>query len=346
MRTQSKLYFYLTIGAVLLAIIAVLALNTGVYDFGGTSPFKVLWQYIKGDPGLSLSDKYVIWDVRAARIIMAILIGSMLAVSGTTLQGLFKNPLATGEAIGLTSGATLLAAIAIVLGGHFKQYLPEMVQYSLVGISAFLGALLAMMLVYRISTSAGKTNVVMMLLSGVAITSIGFSITGFLIYISKDEQLRDLTFWNMGSLAAATWTKNVVLTVVLMISYIVLLPKGKALNAMMLGEKDAQHLGVNVERLKKQIVIITSLMIGTCVAFSGTIGFVGLIVPYILRLLFKSNYVFILPLSTILGSILLLIADTFSRSIVAPSELPIGILTSLIGGPIFIAILIKFKKSL
>ncbi|AZA50866.1 iron ABC transporter permease [Chryseobacterium carnipullorum] len=346
MRTQSKLYFYLTIGAVLLAIIAVLALNTGVYDFGGTSPFKVLWQYIKGDPGLSLSDQYVIWEVRASRIVMAILIGSMLAVSGTSLQGLFKNPLATGEAIGLTSGATLLAAIAIVLGGHFKQYLPEVVQFSLVGISAFAGALLAMMLVYRISTSAGKTNVVMMLLSGVAITSIGFSITGFLIYISKDEQLRDLTFWNMGSLAAATWTKNIILAVVIVISYAILLPKGKALNAMMLGERDAQHLGINVEKLKRQIVIITSLMVGTCVAFSGTIGFVGLIVPYILRLLFKSNYVFILPLSAVLGSILLLIADTFSRSIVAPSELPIGILTSLIGGPVFIAILIKFKKSL
>lgn len=346
MRTQSKLYFYFAISTILLAIIAVWSLNTGVYDFGGKSAFEVLGKVIKGNPDLSLSDKYVIWEVRTARIIMAVLIGSMLAVSGTSLQGLFKNPLATGESIGLTSGATLLAAIAIVLGGHFKQYLPEMVQFSLVGISAFLGALIAMMLVYRISTSGGKTNVVMMLLSGVAITSIGFSITGFLIYISKDEQLRDLTFWNMGSLAAATWTKNIVLIIVLIISYIVLLPKGKALNAMMLGEKDAQHLGINVETLKKQIVIVTSLMIGTCVAFSGTIGFVGLIVPYILRLLFKSDYTFILPLSAVCGSILLLVADTFSRSIVAPSELPIGILTSLIGGPIFIAILIKFKKSL
>ncbi|MDH6253157.1 iron complex transport system permease protein [Chryseobacterium sp. H1D6B] len=346
MRTQSKLYFYFTLSAVLLVIIAVMALNTGVYDFNGVSPFTVFWQFVKGDQSLSLSDKYVIWDVRAARIVMAVLVGSMLAVSGTSLQGLFKNPLATGESIGLTSGATLLAAIAIVLGGHFREYLPEFVQFSLVGIAAFLGALLAMMLVYRISTSAGKTNVVMMLLSGVAITSIGFSITGFLIYISKDDQLRDLTFWNMGSLAAATWTKNSVLAVVILISYIVLLPKGKALNAMMLGEKDAQHLGINVERLKKQIVVITALMVGTCVAFSGTIGFVGLIVPYILRLLFKSNYTYILPLSAICGSVLLLIADTFSRSIVAPSELPIGILTSLIGGPIFIAILIKFKKSL
>ncbi|TXI95037.1 MAG: iron ABC transporter permease [Chryseobacterium cucumeris] len=346
MKAQSKLYFYLVISAVLIIIIAVLSLNTGVYDFGENSPFRALWQLIKEDPGLSLSDKYVIWDVRAARIIMAILVGSMLSVSGTSLQGLFKNPLATGDLIGLTSGATLLAAIAIVLGGHFKEYLPEAVQFSLVGIAAFIGSFLSMMLVYRISTSGGKTNVVMMLLTGVAITAIGFSITGFLIYISKDEQLRDLTFWNLGSLAAATWTKNIILAIVITIAYIILLPKGKALNAMMLGEKDAQHLGINVERLKKQIIITVAFMVGTCVAFSGTIGFVGLIVPYILRLLFKSNYVFILPLSAMCGSILLLTADTFSRSIVAPSELPIGILTALMGGPIFIAILVKFKKSL
>jgi iron complex transport system permease protein len=345
LKAQNKLYIYLIISALLLVILAIAALYIGVYDFNGVSPFTVLGQFIQRDPNLQLSDKYVLWDVRASRIIMAILVGSMLAVSGTSLQGLFKNPLATGDLIGLTSGATLLAAIAIVLGGHFKEYLPEMVQFSLTGISAFIGALLAMLLVYRISTSGGKTNVVMMLLSGVAITAIGFSITGFLIYISKDEQLRDLTFWNMGSLAAATWTKNIVLAVVIVISYTILLPKGKALNAMMLGEKDAQHLGINVERLKKQIVVLTALMIGTCVAFSGTIGFVGLIVPYILRLLFKSNYTFILPLSAIFGSILLLVADTFSRSVVQPSELPIGILTALMGGPIFIAILIKFKKS-
>lgn len=333
------------LSTILLVFIAVWSLNTGVYDFGDRSAFEVLWKVIVGDSDLSLSDKYIVWDVRASRIVMAIIIGSMLSVSGTSLQGLFRNPLATGDLIGLTAGATLMAAITIVLGGHFREYLPEAVQFSLVGIAAFIGSLLAMLLVYKISTSGGKTNVVMMLLSGVAISAIGFSITGFLIYISKDEQLRDLTFWNMGSLAAATWTKNIILAVILIISYIILLPKGKALNAMMLGEKDAQHLGINVERLKKQIVIIVSLMVGSCVAFSGTIGFVGLIVPYILRLLFKSNYSFILPLSAIFGSVLLLTADTVSRSVVEPSELPIGILTAMMGAPIFIAILLKFKKS-
>ncbi|MEN4761290.1 iron ABC transporter permease [Chryseobacterium sp. C39-AII1] len=346
MKAQSKLYFYITMSSILLVILAVWSLNTGVYDFGGKSAFEVLGKVMKGDSTLSLSDKYVVWEVRAARIIMAILIGSMLSVSGTSLQGLFRNPLATGDLIGLTAGATLMAAITIVLGGYFREYLPEVVQFSLVGIAAFIGSLLAMLLVYRISTSGGKTNVVMMLLTGVAISAIGFSIVGFLIYISKDEQLRDLTFWNMGSLAAATWTKNIILTVILILSYSILLRKGKALNAMMLGEKDAQHLGINVEKLKKQIVIIVSLMVGSCVAFSGTIGFVGLIVPYILRLLFKSNYNYILPLSAILGSVLLLSADTISRSIVQPSELPIGILTAMMGAPIFIAILMKFKKSM
>jgi len=333
------------LSTILLVFIAVWSLNTGVYDFGDKSAFEVLWKVMVGDSDLSLSDKYIVWDVRASRIVMAIIIGSMLSVSGTSLQGLFRNPLATGDLIGLTAGATLMAAITIVLGGHFREYLPEAVQFSLVGIAAFIGSLLAMLLVYKISTSGGKTNVVMMLLSGVAISAIGFSITGFLIYISKDEQLRDLTFWNMGSLAAATWTKNIILAIILIISYFILLPKGKALNAMMLGEKDAQHLGINVERLKKQIVIIVSLMVGSCVAFSGTIGFVGLIVPYILRLLFKSNYSFILPLSAIFGSVLLLTADTVSRSVVEPSELPIGILTAMMGAPIFIAILLKFKKS-
>lgn len=346
MKTQNKLFLYLFSGSLLLVLLAVASLYIGVFEFNGKSPFYVLWQVISQDASLSVSDKYVIWDIRLARIVMAILIGSMLAVSGTALQGLFKNPLATSDLIGLTSGATLLAAISIVLGGYFREYLPEALQFSLVGLSAFIGALLAMILVYKISTSQGKTNVIIMLLTGVAITAIGFSITGFLIYVAKDDQLRDLTFWNMGSLAAATWTKNLVLFIVLIISYVILLPKGKALNAMMLGEKDAEHLGINVEKLKKQIVIITALMVGTCVAFSGTIGFVGLIVPYILRLIFKSNYVLILPLSAIFGSVLLLIADTISRSIVAPSELPIGILTALLGGPIFIIILLKQKKSI
>jgi iron complex transport system permease protein len=277
---------------------------------------------------------------------MGILIGSMLAVSGTCMQGMFKNPLATPDLIGITSGATLFAAVSIVLGGVLKAFIPESLHFYLLSLMAFVGSLLTMLLVYKIATINGKTNVVMMLLSGVAVTAIGFAFTGFLIYLSKEEELRDLTFWNLGSLAGATWMKNALLLAVLLLSYFFLLGKGKSLNALMLGENDAKHLGVPVEKIKKQIVVFTALMVGTTVAFAGTIGFVGLVIPYILRLLFKSNYQLILPLSAVFGSILLVVADTISRTIVAPSEIPIGILTAMIGAPVFILILIKNKKSL
>lgn len=343
---QNKLFIYVSTSIILLIALAIGALFMGVYDFGGKSPLTVLIQVISGSSEVSLSEKYVIWDVRFARIVMAILVGSILAVSGTTMQGMFKNPLATPDLIGITAGATLMAAITIVLGGYFRHLLPEFMQFSLLSIAAFIGALLTMILVYRMSTSQGKTNVIIMLLSGVAISALGFACTGFLIYLSKEEQLRDLTFWNLGSLGGATWTKNGILFVVMVVSYFMLINKGKALNAMMLGEKDAEHLGIPVEKIKKQIIVLTALMVGACVAFSGTIGFVGLIVPYILRLLFKSNYQIILPMSAVMGSILLLVADTFSRTIVAPSEIPIGVLTAFMGAPVFIAILIRFKNSM
>jgi len=240
----------------------------------------------------------------------------------------------------------LFAACTIVLGGMLQNYIPTGIQLYLLNIMAFVGSLVTMLLVYRIATVNRKTNVVLMLLSGVAIAAIGFAITGFLIYLSKEEQLRDLTFWNLGSLAAATWTKNALLFVVMVVSYVLLLGKGKSLNALMLGETDALHLGVNIQTLKRVIVVCTALMVGSTVAFAGTIGFVGLVIPYILRLLFKSNYQLILPLSAVLGSILLLGADTLSRTLVAPSEIPIGIVTAVIGAPVFILILLKNKKSL
>jgi iron complex transport system permease protein len=233
-----------------------------------------------------------------------------------------------------------------VLGGVLKTFIPESLHFYLLSLMAFLGSLVTMLLVYKFATINGKTKVVMMLLTGVAVTAIGFAFTGFLIYLSKEEELRDLTFWNLGSLAGATWMKNALLFGVLLISYFFLLGKGKSLNALMLGENDAKHLGVPVEKIKKQIVVFTALMVGTTVAFAGTIGFVGLVIPYILRLIFKSNYQLILPLSAVFGSILLVVADTISRTIVAPSEIPIGILTAMLGAPVFILILLKNKKSL
>ena len=336
----------MVISVLLLALLAAASLYIGVYAFEKHSFFEIIRTLFSDVGSLSDADRFVLLELRLPRIVMAILMGSALAVSGTCLQGMFRNPLATPDLLGITSGASLFAALSIVLGSSLKPYLPEAVQFSMLSIMAFVGALVTMVAVYNISTTNGRTNVVIMLLSGVAITALGFAVTGLLIYISKEEQLRDLTFWNLGSLSGATWSKNLILAVIISIAYFVLIRKGKALNAMMLGERDAQHLGIPVEKIKKQIVLFTALTVGTSVAFAGTIGFVGLIVPYILRLLFKSNYNIILPLAAVTGAALLLTADTISRTVAAPGEVPIGILTAFMGAPIFIVILIKNRKSL
>lgn len=343
---QNKLSIYLICSLLLLAVLAVVSLYMGVYVFEKHTPLEIVKGLINNDGSISDSDRFVMMDLRLPRIVMGILIGSALSVSGTCLQGMFRNPLATPDLLGITAGASLFAAITIVLGSYIKPYVPEVFHFSLLSIMAFLGALITMMMVYRMSTIGGKTNVVIMLLTGVAITALGFAIMGLLIYTAKEEELRDLTFWNLGSLSGATWTKNGILAVIVTVCFSFLINKGKALNAMMLGEKDAEHLGIPVERIKKQIVILTALMIGSSVAFAGTISFVGLIVPYILRLIFRSNYHIILPLSAVFGSILLLSADTISRTIAPPSEIPIGILTAFMGAPIFITILIKSRKTM
>lgn len=343
---QNKLNVYLWGSVLLLLIIFFWSLYAGAYQFTGSSFWAVLKNGLMDKNAVAASDYYVLFKLRLPRIVMGILIGSALAVSGATLQGMFKNPLATPNLIGVTSGASLFAAIAIVLGEHIRPHIPDVLHFSLIGIMAFIGAILTMVFVYRISTTGKKTNVVIMLLAGVAISALAGAVTGFLTYLTKEEQLRDLTFWTLGSLGGATWIKNSILVVVVFFAYLILLNKGKGLNAMLLGEEDAAHLGIPVEKIKKQIVILTALLVGVCVAFSGAIGFVGLIVPYILRLLFSADYRYILPLSAVLGSILLLAADTASRTIVAPSEMPIGILTAFLGAPVFIAILIRFKRSL
>jgi iron complex transport system permease protein len=343
---QNKLFLYLLLSSALLAGLVVWSLYSGVFVFEKHSFLEIFNGIWRNDGSIDASERFVLMDLRLPRIVMGILIGSALSVSGTCLQGMFRNPLATPDLLGITAGASLFAAVTIVLGSYIRPYIPEAMHYSLLSAMAFLGALITMVLVYRISTQGGRTNIVMMLLSGVAITAIGFAVMGLLIYFAKDDELRDITFWNLGSLAGATWVKCAILALVVLVAFVMLIKKGKALNAMMLGERDAQHLGIPVERIKKQIVVLTALMVGTSVAFAGTISFVGLIVPYILRLVFKSNYHIILPLAAVWGAILLLTADTISRTVAAPGELPIGVLTAFMGAPIFMMILIKNRNQM
>lgn len=290
------------------------------------------------------TDSYIFYQVRLPRTCLAIIMGSGLAISGASLQGMFKNPLATPGIIGITSGSALFAAISIVLGNLIKGVLPQFLHYSLISFSAFFGALLVMFLVYKISLKDGKTRITIMLLAGVAITALAGSIIGFLTFISTDDELRDLIFWNLGSLSAANWNKVIILFCINSVAVYFLSRNGKALNAMMLNEENAQHLGINVKKHHAGIIWLTSIIVGASVAFAGTIGFIGLIVPYILRLAIKPDYRIILPLSALYGGILLLAADIFCRTVLAPSEIPIGIITAFMGAPIFIIILIRFKK--
>lgn len=342
---HKKLRFYIISFSLLTILISIIALFIGIYQFNIpiTEHVKSLIQLKKITDE---SDAYVLFDLRLPRILMAILVGSGLAVTGTCLQGIFKNPLASPDLIGITSGSILFAAITIVLGQHLYAFLPKIVHYFLLSIMAFIGALLTIWLVYKISTKNGQTNISLLLLSGVAITALCGAGTGLLTYLSTEDELRNLTFWTLGSLAAANWYSIGILSVVLFFSFLFLIPKGKTLNAMLLGEKNAAHIGIDIESSKKQIILFSAVIVGSIVSFTGTIGFVGLIIPYILRLKFQSNFTYMLPLSAILGALLVIVADTLSRTIVAPAEIPIGILTSLMGAPVFISILIRYKKNL
>ena len=340
-----QIRIHLSFLAICIFILATTALFMGVYQFND-SILSIFNKAFTNQSAINESHYYVLFELRFPRIIMSILVGSGLAVAGTSLQGIFKNPLASPDLIGITSGSILFAAITIVLGGYLKGYIPEILHYSLLSLMAFIGAMISTVFVYKISSHQNKTNVTILLLAGVAISALCGSATGLLTYLSTEEELRNLTFWTLGSIASANWDKILLLSSVISVSFYFLLGKGKILNAMMLGEKDAEHLGINVEKTKKQIIVFSALLDGTNVSITRTIGFVGLIVPYILRLLFKSNYVIILPLSAFLGAILVIVADTISRTLVAPSEIPIGILTSLMGAPVFISILMNYKKSM
>ncbi|WP_092539626.1 FecCD family ABC transporter permease [Zunongwangia mangrovi] len=343
---QTKFKWYMSLGFILLIVSFIASSLLGVYQLNWND-FLLLFKSIFDDTvAVNPTDAYIFFDVRMPRTILAIIMGAGLAVTGTSLQGMFKNPLATPGIIGITSGSALFAAVAIVLGSTIKSFLPEILHYSLISIAAFIGALLVMMLVYSISFKNGKTHVVIMLLAGVAIAALAEATTGFLTFISKDDELRDLTFWRLGSLGAANWPKVIILFIINLVSLSFLFGNGKALNAMMLGEENARHLGIKVKKYHAKIIWLSSLVVGASVAFAGTIAFVGLIVPYILRLLLGSDYRIILPLSAVFGSLLLLTADIISRTTLAPIEIPIGIITAFMGAPVFILILLQFKKAL
>lgn len=306
----------------------------------GISLIDALGRLISGE-GLSLQEQVVLWQIRLPRLATGLLVGASLAVSGAVMQGLFRNPLADPGLVGVGAGAGLGAVLAIVLGGLLPAALAGWLGMHTVPIAAFLGGWAATLILYRVSTRAGRTSVATMLLAGIALGALAGAATGVLVYAADDQQLRDLTFWNLGSLAGASWAKLSVAAPIMLIAMLGTLGLARGLNGLALGEAAAAHMGIPVQRMKNLAILCVAAATGAAVAVSGGIGFVGIVVPHLLRLSTGPDHRHLLPNAALLGAALLVGADMIARSILAPAELPIGIVTALIGAPIFLWILLR-----
>ncbi|MFT2112447.1 FecCD family ABC transporter permease [Marinomonas sp. 2405UD68-3] len=331
-RSVSSLSIWIMIMTLLLGAM-FLSLSVGAYALN--------WSAIISE-GWSSRDGQILFTIRMPRVLLSACVGATLAVSGAALQGLFRNPLADPGLIGISSGAVLAVALVIVL---FPAWIAWSGLYGL-SLAAFFGGALTCLLIFKIGNVRGGSNVMQLILAGVAINALAGAAVGFLTYLSTDEQLRSLTFWSMGSFGGAMWSAVWVTLMVTAVSVAFLIQQSGHLNRLLLGEPEARFLGTDTKKLKYRIIFLTALSVGCAVSVAGIIGFVGLVVPHLIRLMWKADHRILIPASAILGAILMILADTFSRIVVSPAELPVGIVTSLLGGPFFLWLLFRPSQSL
>lgn len=283
--------------------------------------------------------------IRFPRVALALLVGSGLGLSGAGLQGVFRNPIVDSGFLGISPGAVLFAVGALVLGG---QSLSKVAggQHVALSSAAFSGALLAVVLVRRLAMVDGRTTVASLLLAGLAVTSIAGALTGLMLYGATDAQVVAVTFWTFGSLGGASWATVLKIAPIFAAGLIFSVRRAHLLDALSLGEAEAGHLGVPVERVKREVVLGAALLVGAQVAVSGLVGFVGLVVPHLVRLWLGSRHRTLLPASALLGAVLVLLADTAARTVVAPAELPLGVVTACLGAPFFLALLLANRRRL
>jgi iron complex transport system permease protein len=333
--------------AALMVVLAVVSLGSGAVKIAPARVIEVMRGWITGDANVMASrEALVIVSIRVPRLILGALIGAALAVSGALMQGLFRNPLADPGLVGVSSGAALAAAFTIVLGDRIFGTVSAQLPFILLPFGAFFGGLASTLILYAIATRHGRTSVAIMLLAGVALGAFAGSLTGMLSYISDDRQLRDLTFWALGSLSGSSWTKVMVIAPLVLPVLLAVPMLARGLNALLMGEAEAFHLGIPVQWLKSAAIVMVAVAVGASVAAAGVIGFVGIVVPHLLRLMFGPDHRMLLPLSALLGATLLTGADLMARTMVAPAELPIGILTAAIGAPFFLWLLLRRDRSL
>ncbi|WP_199899313.1 FecCD family ABC transporter permease [Sneathiella glossodoripedis] len=282
----------------------------------------------------------VLFNIRLPRILLAIIVGAALGVSGAAMQGLFRNPLADPTLIGITGGAAVCVATVIVFAGQLISF---MGLYTM-SFAAFAGGIVTSLIILRLARISGVFSVTHMLLAGIAINALTFAGTGLMSFLSTDQQLREISFWTMGSLGGALWTPVLVTATLVLPCVFLLSSKAKELNVLLLGEENATYTGIDVNRLKRIVVICAALCVGAAVSVSGIIGFVGLVVPHLIRLMLGADNRLLMPASALFGGALLLLADTIARTALSPTEMPVGIITSLVGGPFFIWLLIRHSK--
>lgn len=329
-------------------VIGLLSIGIGAVSLSPVTVLAVLLDAIGIDIGVPVSqiDSAVVTAIRLPRTIGGFAIGAALAVTGAILQGLFRNPLADPGLVGISNGAALAAVSMIVFGGILVGQIPPEYQRFVLPVVSFVGALLATSIVFRISRIGGNISVATMLLAGIAIGAIAAAGIGMLIFVADDNQLRTLNFWMLGSLGGLTWD------ILLPAAPFMLLPclfagrLARGLNLLSMGDDEAGHLGLDANRFKRLTILLIALATGAAVAVSGIIAFIGLVVPHLLRLSVGPDHRLLLPGAALLGASLLVLADVFARTIVAPAELPLGVITSLIGGPFFLWLLLRQRRVL
>jgi iron complex transport system permease protein len=339
----------------LLGMLCIVSLGTGAVTISPSQVLSILASTIglisvtETGSAIDSIQTAVLLEIRAPRVALCIVVGAGLAVSGATMQGVFRNPLADPGLIGVSSGAALAAVSVIVLGSMelpgIGQGLEQFLGSSTLPIAAFAGGLITTFVVYKLGTREGHTDVSTVLLAGIAVNAIAAAGIGLLMYMADDEQLRTLTYWTMGSFGGANWDQFWAVGPWVLLGTLILPLYAPALNALLLGDAEAGHLGFQLETIKRIMFLLVALVVGASVAASGVIGFVGLVVPHLIRQIQGSDYRRLIPSSALLGASLLLAADLLARTMVSPAEMPIGIITAVLGGPFFIFLLIRRKTA-
>lgn len=307
----------------------------------------LVWSALLASPAELASDaslqqaRAVLLEIRLPRVLLALLVGAGFGSAGSALQALFRNPLADPGLIGISSGAALGATTLIVLGPVIGA-----VSLGWLPLAAFIGALFVATLVYRLAAARGRLALPLLLLAGIAINALAGAAIGLLTYLADDAQLRSLTFWSLGSLGGAQWRVLAAVAPFVLIGAALIARNGHALNALQLGEAEAQHLGVPAQAVKRTVLVASALGVGALVSCTGVIGFIGLVAPHCVRLACGPDQRVVMPGAMLLGATLTVLADLAARTVAAPAEVPLGILTALIGAPFFLALLWRSRSQL